>query len=51
MEKVTLKFKRIEVTKVDTRNNVLEMAFFMTRTAGSSSTQRIIRLRQMLTAL
>lgn len=28
MEKVTLKFKRIEVTKVDTRNNVLEMAFF-----------------------
>ncbi|MFH1066002.1 MAG: hypothetical protein V1734_05850 [Nanoarchaeota archaeon] len=28
MEKVTLKFRRIEVTKVDTRENVLEMAFF-----------------------
>lgn len=28
MQKVTLKFKRIEVAKVDTRNNALEMVFF-----------------------
>lgn len=28
MEKVVLKFKRIEVNKVDTRNNVLQMSFF-----------------------
>lgn len=37
MEKLTLKFKRIEVTRVDTRNNVLEMLFYYDENGAEKS--------------
>ncbi len=37
MEKLTLKFRRIEVTRVDTRGNVLEMLFFYDENGAGKS--------------